>query len=296
MTNFWILNPDAELEMANLAAGKPGRYTSPLAARATLTKRRAVFDELTLGETALLAHELDQVKRLRKGASSFILWCPTPSLLGECRRHGLRVPAGPEPSLLLAVNDKTRLQEWGLPLVPERTLLRKLDDLNALQKDHKILRLKRPFGFAGRGQRRISDPLSADDTRWILDGLRKGPLVAEPELCAFRLKSVHLLVHRDGSLIGRPLGFACDDFGAFQYWETRTVPGCEDEALRKYAADAAQRLLSAGYFGPAGIDFAVNANGKFYALDLNGRFSLGWSRGLGELRDRALLLCRAQES
>lgn len=296
MTNIWLLNPDAELELASLAARNTAPYASPLAARATMSKRRAVFDELTLGEPALLSHELDQLRQQTADESSFLLWCPTPSLLRQCRYYELRVPPSPPSSLLLAVNDKRRLCEWGLPVVPERILVRQIEDLRALQKNHEIVRLKRPFGFAGRGQRRITGMLSADDTRWILDSLKNGSLVAEPELQGFLLKSVHVLVHPRETLVGQPLGFACDDFGAFQRWEAQTASGSEDEALRSYARNAAAQLLCRGYFGPAAIDFVVHNTDRIYALDLNGRFSLGWSRGMGNLRDRALLLYRTHGS
>lgn len=296
MKNFWILNPDAELELASMAAGKSGSYTSPGAVRASINERRCVFDELTLDDPKILAHEINQWKPGNKIETPVLLWCPTPSLLRQCRRHGIRVPANPPSELLLAVNDKTRLSEWGLPVVPGRTLLERVEALISLKKSHAALRLKRPFGFAGRGQRRMSRELSADDVRWLTDSLKSGPLVAEPELLNVRFRSVHLYVHGDACLVGEPLGFVCDDFGAFDRWDSRNTFGSEDLQMKHHAQALAARLLSAGYFGPAAIDFALCESGALYALDLNGRFSLGWSLGMGTLREQALELHKSQES
>lgn len=296
MEKFWLLNPDAELELSHLASERAGAYTTSKTLRASMSERRAAFLELTLGESSLLSHELEKWTGANKSTIAFFLWCATPSLLGRCRRLGLRVPANPDPAILAAVNDKTRLGEWELPLLPGRALLKRAEDLEPFQKRYEILRLKRAFGFAGRGQRRVSASLSPDDVRWVKDSLNSGPLVIEPELGVFQSLSVHLLIHREEIVVGRPVGFHCDDFGAFLSWDPHEVPTPLSDSLRRLAKNAGERLRSSGYFGPAGIDFAVTESGAIHALDLNGRFSLGWSRGMGKERERALLLQQSQTS
>ena len=63
--------------------------------------------------------------------------------------------------------------------------------------------------------------------------------------------------------------------------------------MRVYAArTAAESLRSIGYFGPFGIDAFVFRSERGEHLnplsDLNARFTLGWSTGMGEKREEAL--------
>jgi predicted ATP-grasp superfamily ATP-dependent carboligase len=59
------------------------------------------------------------------------------------------------------------------------------------------------------------------------------------------------------------------------------------EGLRHVAERASEEILRVGYFGPFGIDVLV-VDGQARLIDLNPRFTLGWSIGMGELRTEAI--------
>ncbi len=197
---------------------------------------------------------------------------------------------------IIRANDKTRLESWGLRVVPGRTVVESESELESLRSSTARLRLKRPFGFAGRGQRQVTDTWSDDDRRWIHDSLARGPLVVEPELSDPMLASVHLMLAPEQTFVGMPLCFACDPFGAFLRWTERIPDGELCARIAAQASEAARRLLDENYLGPASIDFALGPDGSPFAIDLNARFSLGWSRGMGASRQKALELYWAQPS
>ncbi len=287
---IWLLNPDAEVEFGHVAAQQQGPYATPKRALASMVERRELFRPLTLDERALFLGEIDRSPFENTGAQVFVPWCPTPSLVARCEKYGIRLPARPPLSALLFANDKLRLSEFDVPVAEGRTLVASSSELKELLRSFEAVRLKRRFGFAGRAQRRLTATLSSDDERWVSDSLRAGRLVLEPELDIDELYSVHLMVTRTELLCGSPQLFQCDEFGAFSTWRDSTCPAPKESALRHFAERAGKKLIEFGYFGPAGLDFASTKDGQLCALDLNGRFSLGWSRGMGQRRQLALAL------
>jgi phosphoribosylaminoimidazole carboxylase (NCAIR synthetase) len=147
---------------------------------------------------------------------------------------------------------------------------------------------KRPYGFAGRGQRRIAEP-SADDRRWLADGLRLGGLLGEPWLELERELSLHGSVARDGAVrLGRPCVQRVDRWRAWLATEPLD-PGDLSSAWRSELENAAERaaeaLFRAGYFGPFGIDayiWRTPAGGRaLNALgELNARYTMGYPVGM----------------
>jgi hypothetical protein len=148
---------------------------------------------------------------------------------------------------------------------------------------------KKPFGFAGRGQRRLPPAPSADDRRWLGDALRHGGFVAEPWLELTLEVGLHGMIDDRG---GVDLGTVCvQETDRFRAWSgSRRASAGEIEreherALRARAEQAAAALWSAGYHGPFGIDayFYRAASGTVLLNtlgELNARFSMGFPVGM----------------
>jgi hypothetical protein len=153
------------------------------------------------------------------------------------------------------------------------------------------VRLKRRFGQAGRGQRRVNEFLSADDLRFVQDSAKFGGLIAEPELTIAKNWSMHGVITPTTLLLGDPCSFTTDRFSApnspVQQDETYSRPASH---LRDATSDVAATLQKWGYFGPFGLDFVVTVEGRWALVDINARFTLGFSAGLGQKRSNALEL------
>ncbi len=321
----WLLNLDAERELA--AAGgydTPKRLREQIAREAPKIQAALCRDEDVLSPTASTSPS-DGSRPLEKPPESdqpvAVAWCPTPNALREARRAHLRVPSAPPVDVLRRVNHRrfalevaaspalTRLgaalppelgatslfeaaRRFVTPDSPEASDLSWLERAPALGHGH---RLKRTYGFAGKGQHRITGPLRDDDHKWIREALGAGGFLAEPEITLTGELSLHGLVDEAGLLLGGPCELLCDRFGAPQ--EIRrvtlgTAPSAVLEALRDAGAALAEELSAAGYFGPFGLDARMFecAQGRGVTLigDVNARFTMGWSIGLGEAREAAL--------
>ncbi len=281
---FWILHPGAELEWA-----RPTALTWRETQRAQLEARRPQFAALTRGEASAFLDELPACRMEARGCSA-LLWAVTPETLKRARLAGLRLPQAPDCALIKVLNDKTRLEELnGEALIPGRLVARSRDEaLKALRAASGCMRLKRPFGCAGRGQRRLSAQLTDDDRRFLDAALRAGPVVLEPELEAAELLCQHAMVGPRRVIFGQGLHQEVDSWGAptgsFQASNAGTA-----RALRRHAERITQQLLRRGYFGPFGIDVLLH-QGELFVIDLNVRFTLGFGPGLGARRDEAVEL------
>jgi phosphoribosylaminoimidazole carboxylase (NCAIR synthetase) len=148
---------------------------------------------------------------------------------------------------------------------------------------------KKPYGFAGRGQRRTRAELTADDRRWFDATLRQGGCLAEPWLDIELEVSVHGCIEPDGRF---RLGRICvQQVDAYRSWLSSRLAGPEDvdaarvRRLHDRAASAAEALWAAGYWGPFGIDaylwrtpsgsLELNPMGE-----LNARYTMGFAVGM----------------
>jgi len=158
--------------------------------------------------------------------------------------------------------------------------------------------LERAYGFAGKGARRLTGPPTADDMRWLRDSLTRGGILVEPWVPIVRELSLHGFVGATSVVLGEPCALVCNEFGApSSVTVLRREPGTSTTEhvvprLRDVARTAAESLRSIGYFGPFGIDAFVFRGERGEHLnplsDLNARFTLGWSTGMGERREAAL--------
>lgn len=288
MKRAFFPNLDADHE---LGAGGPYQPT-----RAVLEQIRGQLPRLAglaLGDEVL---DRDQPRRFDPDRDGYACcWCPTPTALAALHRAGWPTPPAPPVEVLRRVNDRHFLfQQFAHDDALGRQWVGPLDDGSWLAAGESV-RLKRRFGFAGKGQRTVAAPPSPDDLRWITDSRRDG-FLRERECDVVSEWCLHGMIDREGVLIGMPCRQFCDAFGRAIRHE-RVSSFEQEKDLYTSAGRVASRLGEAGYFGPFGIDafcYRVGGAERFNALsDLNARFTLAWALGMGELRDEALARLRA---
>jgi hypothetical protein len=277
---LWVLNPDAERELSATHS-----YAVRAAFIQRIAERRALFDGLVQGEPTEYSHELSA----KYAASMALFWCPTPTVVQTALKCGLRVSAHPTLEVLRSVHDKRfPTSVLGDVILPGRCNVSSEEEWRHLRASTRgSLRLKRPFGYAGKGQR-IWPELGGEDRRWLADSLRRGGFVAEPQITGAVELSLHGLVDAHGLLLGEPCSLWTDAASAPVSIERSSSLQAEiHERLKQVAERAAEELQGAGYFGPFGID-ALVVDEVPHLIDLNPRFTLGWSIGMGKLRSEAI--------
>lgn len=308
MERIWWLNLDAERELA-----VPSARASSARLRLQAAERARRFAPALCGADAyLLPGDVPPETGAR-----VLVWCPTPGALDGIRRSGLRVPRAPSLDVLRRVNDRrfalalsrssamSALHQRLAPDFPAtlrfdaaRGAVAGLGDAEAaLRSSHDTLRLKRLYGFAGKGQWRLRatrEP-DAETLRWLRGASSEGGFVYEPEVVLELEASIHGLVTDRASVFGDPCVQECDAFGAplsVLRAGPDELPPAFASCLREMAVLVAQALRDAAYFGAFGVDarmFTWRGEPGIQLLgDLNGRFTLGWSTGLGDVRDAAL--------
>ena len=286
---LWVLNLDAELELAR--GGGP--YQTPLSVARGIAPALPMAERLLAPGDAILDGDgtvrLPAVSGGPPAPERWLgaAWCPTPSALARLARARAELPPSPGRAVLEHVNHRRFYLELGGG-APGARYVRDEAALQATLAERRVWLCKRPFGFAGRGQRRIPLAPSADDRRWLADGLRQGGFLAEPWLELQTELGVHGLLDAGGRLA---LGHVCvQRTDAFRAWvSTRRARDGELSAphtttLRTRAEAVGEALRVAGYFGPFGIDAYLYATDSgALALnplsELNARFSMGYPVG-----------------
>ena len=309
MKRLWVLNLDAERELA-----LPDGYTRPQVMAEQIREQSASTRDLVRDE-AVLALDATKAPEGANGETVVAAWCPTPSALALVRRVGLTVPPAPPVDVLRLANhrrfqhDVARRTDDGASFSRHTAFVEPDADLETqvrslaerLSNPPPIgagWHLERAYGFAGKGARRLTRPPTADDMRWLRDSLTRGGILVEPWVPIVRELSLHGFVGAPSVVLGEPCALVCDEFGApSSVTVLRREPGTFTTEhvvprLRDAARTAAESLRSIGYFGPFGIDAFVYRGERSEHLnplsDLNARFTLGWSTGMGEKREAAL--------
>jgi len=282
MSYAWVLNLDAELE---LARGRPGYV-----AQRKLTEQLA---EHGASSRALLGpddFELSSSQDERASPTRDLLgraWCPTPMAVAAMRRHGIEPEPHPDSRVLRRVNHRSFAHELGGGL-PRQTYVTSRAELSRLLDDHgERWLMKRPLGFAGRGQQRAIGPLTDKQWSWVEASLKRDGLLVEPLVQPTLELSLHGFVWPDGRYeLGRICAQDVSERGTFRavrLAEPTELTDFERTALYERAETTARALHSAGYFGPFGIDaYRYERDGSvgFCALgELNARYTLGFVTG-----------------
>lgn len=148
--------------------------------------------------------------------------------------------------------------------------------------------VRRTFGAAGRGRRRIRAGRPDDGERaWILASLRIGPLVIEPWVEVLTEYTRSAWVDERGVIsISPPCFQATTREGAWTSTELAERGGVArdtDARLEQAVESAGQALARAGYFGPYGIDAYLHRvpGGAGTALnpisEINARYTMDWA-------------------
>jgi len=276
----WVLNLDAELE---LARGRPGyvpqrKLLAQLAEHGKSSRALLAADDLLLEPGADVPPPSGLVGRA---------WCPTPTALASLRRHGVEPEPHPDATVLRRVNHRLFAHELGGGL-PDQSYVRTRAELLALVGDYtRFWLLKRPLGFAGRGQLRIIGPLTEKQMTWVDASLKRDGLLLEPLVEPTFEVSLHGFIGRDGRYeLGRICAQHISERGAFRgvrLSDPGELSPREHGAFTERADAVAQALARAGYFGPFGIDgyrYARNDTTAFCALgEINARYTLGFVTG-----------------
>jgi hypothetical protein len=278
----WVLNLDAELE---LARGRPG-YVPQRKLLAQLAEHGGGSRRLLGPQDLLLEDGAHAAGQGWIGRA----WCPTPLALAKLRASGATPEPHPSASVLRRVNHRLFAHELGGGL-PEQSYVQSREQLVERLGDHtEHWLLKRPLGFAGRGQLRVIGPLTEKQWTWVDASFERDGLLLEPLIRPTLELSLHGFVWRDARYrIGRICIQAVSERGAFQdvrLAQPGELSGAEAEALHERADCVARALAAASYFGPFGIDgyrYVRGARQGFCALgELNARYTLGFATGFPE--------------
>lgn len=290
---IWLLNFDADDELANPSGYHPSRGV--LARFAALETRVSALlapgDEL-LNIASNQAREAVDAARFEGRA-----WCPTPRAVNAWRELGACAPRVPTVGVLRRVNHRRFSAEIGQTL-PGARFVTDRDELvrviaAATKTGHWLV--KRPFGFAGRGRRRMRAGSLDDSARgWIDASFAHGDgLQIEPWVERAGDFGLHGFVSATGTVtLGATTMQRLDANGAWQGTERAddsALAPAERTALFDAAMQTAHAVASAGYFGPFGIDAFrwIDADGRYQfnpRCEINARYSMGWAIGMGANR------------
>ncbi len=323
----WLLNFDAESELEDPSARTPSRAV--LARHAALAERvRGLYgpgDAVLLPGGSVVAElhpqpapvpapvpESSQESGTGTGTGAGAgtgptdlagrAWCPTPGALAALARAGAHPPPAPPFDVLRRVNHRRFCADLGQTLDGARyvTTEAELRETLAAFPGAEAWVMKRPYGFAGRGQLRFSGRTpGAMEERWIAASLAAGEgLQVEPWVERAGDFGLHGHIAPTGAvMLGEPTVQRCDARGAWVASERAgagELSPAEHGALVRAAEEAATALAAAGYFGPFGVDAfryrdaggAVRFNAR---CEINARYSMGWHVGMGERRPDLLL-------
>lgn len=275
----WLLNLDAELELA--------RLDFEYVPRVKLLQQLALYGQ---GSRALLGPEdvlLEPAMRLKDSSLVGRAWCPTPQALSRLAAGGVQPEPHPEAAVLRRVNHRLFAHEVGGGL-PAQQYFTERSALEALlRRAERAWMLKRPLSFAGRGQMRFYGPISDKQWSWLDVSLARDGLIAEPLVTPTLEVSLHGFVWPTGRFeLGRACVQEVSDRGVFRgvrLAREGELEPAESTSLFESGQRVALRLHEAGYFGPFGIDAYRYRSGEgcgFCALsEINARYTMGFAVG-----------------
>jgi hypothetical protein len=309
---LWVLNLDAEIELERAGRSYQSTLRVAQALAPMLPRARALLAprDLHLAQPEVSGAGRELLLDARGEACSLPMppigarsgggerwvgaaWSPTPTALRRLARAGAELPPCPSLEVLHRVNHRRFYLELGGGAPGARYVQNESDASALLAASGRTWLCKKPFGFAGRGQRRLPPEPSADDRRWLSDALRQGGFLAEPWLELALELGLHGLIEPSGQV---RLGEICvQETDRFRAWvatrraDDRDLTPQQASELRARAESTAAALRVAGYFGPFGIDaYLYRTESGALALnslgELNARYSMGFAIGLPGLR------------
>ena len=286
----WVVNLDAEEELAHPAGYTPSRAMQQRIA--TIVPSLATL----LGDEVVIANGSDARGCVGRA------WCPTPRAVRMWRSAGCEVPNVPSLAVLQRVNGRGFCAALGQSLPGSRFVDARAEVEATVRAENERgdWLLKRAFGYAGRGRRRVhAGALSAHDAAWVDASLREGGVQVEPWVECVAEFALHGWIAEgagrgDDRVVvwGDVTEQQVDAHGA---WVGTAVAGVdalsreESTALRAAATEAARALIDAGYFGAFGVDAYRwrDARGATHfnpRSEITARYSMGWAVGMNGRR------------
>jgi hypothetical protein len=282
----WVLNLDADVELAAIATGYPA-----------YTPKQSTRDAMRAFVPKLAASLLDPERDVLVDEESPALmarglvgraFCPTPRALRILRRAGAEPEPHPSCDVLVRVNARAFASSLGTTL-PGAVFATSEEEARAVlarpppPELSEAWRVKRNFGMTGRGQRVIvPGALSEQDAAFMRAGHAEGGVQIEPNVAIDTEYAIHGRVDALGSLeLGAVTRQHCDARGAWVSSE-RVAPEAAPQELEEEALRVAAALTNAGYFGPFGIDAYTYRVGATRELSLqprseiNARYTMGF--------------------
>lgn len=286
----WVLNLDADVELAAIASGRPA-YTPSARVLAAMQPQALRLASALLAPGDVLVDEATPpgAMRGREGRA----FCPTPRALALLRRAGADAGEVPDASVLVRVNGRAFACGFGEEL-PGAAFVRDLDAARA----HLAVpppadvaaawRIKRTHGMAGRGQRVVvPGRLEEADLALLRGGMEEGGVRIEPDVAIETELARHGMLARDGSVrLGVTVVQRCDARGQWLATErARAEAGAHEAELERTCMQIAHALHDAGYHGPFGVDaftWRTRSGGlRFRACsEINARYAMGWPVGM----------------
>jgi len=258
----WVLNLDAEEELAGGRRYQPTRRLAALVARQA---RRLVDDADGLasfvrpGDLVIDEHTPKGAARGMEGRA----WCPTPRALALLERAGATVGATPGVEVLRRVNARPFTAELRPTLDGPDFAKSIVHDLDAalahLERPAPLGWLvRRTFGAAGRGRMRLGARPTEHELKWLTASVAAGPLVIEPWVEVAQEITVTGSVDANGRVaVTAPCFQAVDRAGAWSETvraHAGEVARDEDALLLGACQRVGEALAAAAYHGPFGID------------------------------------------
>jgi hypothetical protein len=296
----WVLNLDADVELAAIASGVAG-------ARTGYAPRRGVVDAMRTFVPKLAASLLDPAEDVLVDETSPPLvaqglvgraFCPTPRAMRLLRHAGAEPEPHPACDVLVRVNSRAFAASLGTTL-PGAAFVTDEGEARAQLGTTppaglaRAWRVKRSFGMAGRGQRIVTpSALTAQDLAFVRAGFSEGGVQIEPDVDIVAEFSIHGFLAPGGALaLGPVVEQRCDARGAWVSSE-RIADGAAPSGLAPEAERVAEALTAAGYFGPFGVDAytyrvrrapgaTASEGGEAIALqprsEINARYTMGFA-------------------
>lgn len=287
----WVLNLDAETELETL-----GNYTPSAALlRVVEIQQQSLTRSLLAPGDILLNHSnVDQFAKNRdlEGLVG-CAWSPTPGALGMLAAVGAIPDAAPSVEILRAINARPFAAEVRKDLIHDsfvKHLASNLEEVLSViarpSVDNWLLR--RSFGAAGRGRRKIAaGKPTAPERAWIEASLRNGPLIIEPWVDVVREFTRSGWVGSKGDVTLAPPCLqetkSCGAWLRSQAAPADALPRALDDRLQEAFEQAGRAIARAGYQGPFGVDsYLHKAAGGRLALnalsEINGRYTMDWAQ------------------
>jgi hypothetical protein len=296
----WVLNLDADVELAAIASGAAG-------ARAAYAPKRSVREAMRAFVPRLAASLLDPEQDLLVDEDSPAgiargkvgrAFCPTPRALRLLRRAGAEPEPHPECDVLVRVNARAFASSLGTTLPGATFVAQEVDARARLAAPpppelSDAWRIKRNFGMTGRGQRVVvPSRLSEADMAFVRAGFAEGGVQIEPDVAIVDEMAIHGVLAPGGALtLGPVVKNRCDARGAWVSSERMPSEQAPSELPRE-AVHVAAALTAAGYFGPFGVDAYTYRPRRDAPValqrrsEINARFTMGFTVTWEQLRGR----------